>query len=191
MYTEPQHFRKDADYGYRNGLCVEHTAAELYIKGGNGGTTGIDYSNYLFNEMVKSGEITQEEIDHVITSVFNYAGKMMFTEFFAKKGLRDWLGVPGDINDGRVLGGYIEVLLQILRANYRVIEFNEEEVAYDIDLAAVERRFPTLTHAYVSMWYGMSKTLIGSLWFVWREKEGVAEDTLRLRIGKKIDKRCI
>jgi hypothetical protein len=191
MYTEPQIFRNDSDYKYRNGLCTEWTAAELYLKGGNAGTTSTDYVNFLLDEMVENGEITNEEINSIITSVFNYAGKMMFVEFYAKKGVRDWLGVPDGIDDGRVLGGYLEVLFQILRADYTVIEFDEEGACYDINLAAIERRFPRLTDAYVAMWYGMCRTLVNALWFSWRETENVPEDILRIKIGKKIDKRCI
>ena len=80
------------------------------LKGGNGGTSGTDYVNYLLNEMIQAGEISHETADGVIFSVFNTAGKMMFADFYAEKGLRDWLGVPGDVKDGRALGGYIEVI---------------------------------------------------------------------------------
>jgi hypothetical protein len=192
MDAEAQPLQRESNYTYRNGLCAEYTLADLYSKkGGAGPATGIDYANALLGEMLAAGEITQEKIDHTIRSVFNYAGKMMFTEFFAAKGLRDWLGVPGDVKDGRILGAYIEVLMQTLLADYKILEFNKEECIYEINLAPVERRFPTLTHAYVSMWYGMSKTLIGSQWSLWREKEGVPETILRIKIAKKIDKFCI
>jgi hypothetical protein len=40
------------------------------------------------------------------------------------------------------------------------------------------------------MWYGMSKTLIGSQWALWRETENIPEEKLRLKIAKKIDKYC-
>ncbi len=190
MVTEAEQFRAECDYKYRNGLCAENDAATLYKAGGATNLTGIDYSCALLNEMLASKEISQEEVDNILTSVFDYAGKMMFADFFATKGLRDWLGVPGDIKDGRVLGGYIEVILQILLADYTILAFNKDEVIYDITLAGLERRYPMLTTAYLALWYGMSKTLIGSEWSLWRETEGVPGEILRLKIAKKIDKFC-
>ena len=58
---------------------------------------------------------------------------MAFSEFAAIKGIRDWLGVPGDLNDGRVLGGLIEVVLQAMLVRYTVPAFDEKEVIIDIN----------------------------------------------------------
>ncbi|MDR1933851.1 MAG: hypothetical protein LBQ57_13630 [Spirochaetales bacterium] len=193
MFKECQQFREECGYKYRNGLDQEYTAAELYTSGGATNITGTDYCGLLLKEMVGANEIGMEELSNIITCVFEAAGKTMFAEFFAVKGLRDWLGVPADVKDGRVLGGYIEVILQTILANYTIVEFNKEEVVYDIPVSGIERRIalrPMLTTAYLAMWYGMSKTLVGSQWSLWRETEGVPEDIIRLKIAKKIDKFC-
>lgn len=189
MLKETQLFRPECDYKYHNGLNMEVTATEAYP--GVMHPLGADYVMNTLNPMIAANEITQEQVAFIIECVFNAAGKMAFGEFFAIKGLRDWIGVPNEINDGRVLGGYIEVLLQTLRVEHTVVAFNDEEVIYDLELAGLERRHPMLTHAYLSLWYGMCKTLVGSQWFVWRETEEVPEDILRLKIGKKIDKFCL
>lgn len=191
MFSEPEQLRSECGYKYRNGLCAENDAATLYKTGGATNTTGIDYANALLDEMVAAKEITQDEIDHILSCVFDYAGKMMFADFFAAKGLRDWLGTPGDVKDGRLLGGYIEVILQIILTDYTVQAFNKDEVIFDINQAALERRYPRLTTAYLAIWYGMSKTLIGSQWSLWRETEDVPEGILRIKIAKKIDKFCM
>jgi hypothetical protein len=193
MFKEPQQFREECNFKYRNGLNCEFTAAELFLAGGAGNITGTDYATFLLKEMVGANEISRDEVDTIVTSVFEAAGKMMFLDFFAKKGLRDWLGVPGDVNDGRVLGGYIEMILQSILADYKVLSFNEEEVVYDIARSGIERRNafpPMLTTAYLAMWYGMSKTLVGSQWSLWQETEGVPQETVRVKIAKKIDKFC-
>ena len=39
-------------------------------------------------------------------------------------------------------------------------------------------------------WYGMCKTLVGTMWAAWRETENVPEGVLRFKIAKKIDKYC-
>ncbi|SHN60110.1 hypothetical protein [Desulfitobacterium chlororespirans] len=189
MLKEPQQFRAECDYKYRNGLNMEMTAAEQYP--GVMHPLGADYVMNTLNPMIAANEITQEQVAFIVECVFNAAGKMAFGEFFAIKGLRDWLGVPNDVDGARVLGGYIEVMLQVLRVPYTVAAFDENEAVYDITLANLERRHPMLTHAYLSMWYGMCKTLIGSQWFAWRETEGVPGDILQLRISKKIDKFCL
>jgi hypothetical protein len=193
MFPEVEQFRAETNYKYRNGLNCEYTAAEMFLQGGNSNITGTDYCCALLKEMVDAKEISWKEVENIIMNVFEAAGKMMFVEFFAVKGIRDWLGVPDDVKDGRVLGGYIELILQSVSAGYKVLSFNSEEVVYDIAFAGLERRTalkPALTTAYLAMWYGMSKTLIGSQWSLWRETEGVPEDTVRVKIAKKIDKFC-
>lgn len=115
---------------------------------------------------------------------------MCSAEAFAVEGLRSWLGVPREVNDGRVLGGYIEVILQSILAPYTVVAFNKDEVIYDIDRAAFNRKLDGLTTAYNAMWYGMVKTLVSPEWFVWEETENVPAETYRVHIGRKIDKYC-
>jgi len=188
---EPQHFMEDCNFVFRAGTDVEFTSTEFWKAGGPTYQLGSEYVLCLLKELVASGELTEEYAKMLIENVFEGAGKMMFAEFFAKKGLRDWLGVPNDVDDGRMLGAYIEVTCQCLGGiPYTVLDFNKDEVSYDITLAGIERRSPMLTHAYVSMWYGMVKTLVGAQWSLWRETEGVPEDMLRIRIAKKIDKFC-
>ena len=187
---EPQHFMGECNYTYRSGTDLEMTSADFWKAGGQTYALGSEYVLCLLDELVRNGEYTAEYINMLIENVFEGAGKMMFAEFFAKKGLYEWLGVPEDVRDGRVLGAYIEVQCQCLATDYKIVDFNKEEVTYDITLSGIERRRPMLTHAYVSMWYGMVKTLVGSRWSCWRETENVPEDILRIKIAKKIDKCC-
>ena len=130
------------------------------------------------------------KIYNVTKCVFEAAGKMAYSDFSSIKGLRNWLGAPDDIKDGRLLGGLIEVVLQSILCDYKIEQFSKDQVVYDISLSGLQRYFELLTHAYLSMWNGMAKTLISTEWAVWRETEGVDKRTLRLVIGKKIDKFC-
>lgn len=185
-YKEPQQYRPECGGKYCNGFNAEWTAAELYRQslhwiGSNNVIAVLDDKDLNFDK---------EQVQHVTRCVFEAAGKMAFSEFAAIKGVRDWLSVPGDLNDGRVLGGLIEVVLQALLIHYTIEAFNDKEVVYDIDLKDLERDMPLLITAYLSMWYGMSKTLIGAQWSLWRETEGIPESTLRIKIAKKIDKYC-
>jgi hypothetical protein len=189
-YDEVQHFRPEGGGMYRSGFCAEWTAAEQYQQS-MAATLGC-------NDVVAVLDVYEPDkakVEHVTKCLFETAGKMAFSEFAAVKGIRDWLGVPGDLNDGRVLGGLIEVELQAMTVDYTVAAFDEKEVVIDINKEVLERSglgydMALISTAYVSLWYGMAKTLIGAEWSLWRETEGVPETTLRVKIAKKIDKWC-
>lgn len=190
MYTEPQHMRGEGGYKYRSGTCMEKTSTEYYADGAVTYALGSDYVINPLGQLVKSGKFTQEYVDNVITCCFEGAGKAMFAEQFAIYGLHDWLGVPRGENDGRVLGGYIEVLLQSVLCPYEVVAFNRDEVVYDINRKAFGRGLAMMTTAYSALWYGMAKTLVGPAWSVWEDTEEVDEDIFRIHIAQKIDKFC-
>lgn len=190
MYTEPQQMRSEFGYKYRSGTCMEMDCDDYYKDGAVTYALGSDYVINPINMLVRAGKFTREYVDNIITCCFEGAGKMMFGEAFAVEGLRSWLGVPREVNDGRVLGGYIEVILQSILTPYTVVAFNKDEVIYDIDRAAFNRKLDGLTTAYNAMWYGMVKTLVSPEWFVWEEAENVPAETYRVHIGRKIDKYC-
>ena len=189
-YKEPQQFRPESGGMYRSAYCAEWTAAEEFdiVVAQSLGTNDIV-------AVLDTLEDEKERIEHVTRCVFEAAGKMAFSEFTSIKGIRDWLGVPADLNDGRVLGGLIEVELQATMIDYTIEAFDEKNVILDINREALEKGglgydMALVTTAYLSMWYGMAKTLIGAQWSVWRETEGVPENILRIKIAKKIDKYC-
>jgi hypothetical protein len=191
MYKEPAVFREETGYMFRNGFNTEYTAADAY-RGGASSTLGTAYATQTLSDMIKAGEVTQEYVDNIIRAVFRSAGKATFGDFFAIKGVRDWLGVPGEIEDGRVLGGYIEMQLQIMMMDYKIVAFDGDEVIYDIKRSAFERYIPMYSTAYLAMWYGMVKTLVNCEWALWEEEgDGFADDTLRIKIARKIDKRSL
>lgn len=185
-YKEPQQFRPECGGKYRSGYCAEWTASEMYSQSV---VHPLGSDNVI--AVLDAREPDKEKVQNITKCVFEAAGKMAFSEFAAIKGIRDWLGTPGDLNDGRVLGGLLEVMLQARLIDYTVQAFDKNEVILDIDVKGLEGgNRPLLTTAYLSMWYGMSKTLIGAQWSLWHETEGVPKGVLRLKIAKKIDKYC-
>lgn len=185
LITEPEFFRPECDYLYKSGTNMQKTGAELFRVTANLalGTINVVPVLYSVDPELKTST-------NVIKCIFETAGKMTFSEFAAIKGVRDWLGVPGDVNDGRVLGGFIEVILQSTLVPYSIVSFTGEEVILDINRLGLERQMPPLTLAYFSMWNGMAKTLISAEWAAWQVTEDVPEDILRLKIAKKTDKYC-
>lgn len=184
-FKEPQYYRPEGNGKYRSGYCAEFTTAEQY-------SSSVVMPLGMNNIIPCLDELCPDKVmvSHVTKCVMEIAGKMAFSEFSSIKAMRDWLGVPADVNDGRVLGAYIEVFLQATLVEYTVKAFDENEVILDVDLYGLERDFPLMTEAYISMWYGMCKTLVNTQWALWHETEGVDDGILRLKIAKKIDKWC-
>ena len=189
MAIEPQQFRGDSHYLYRNGFNYEMDPTAYFKFGATNFILGANYIIPVVDDMIEKNEVTAEQVRNIFECVFEGAGKMMCADFFAAKGLREWLGVPADVNDGRVLGAFIELLLQVWIADYDIVAFNKKEVIYDIRrLGGTEHKSPWTVGAFVAMWYGMGRTLVGQQWFLERETEGVADDIIRIKIAKKIDK---
>lgn len=178
---EPFCFDEDCDFKYRNGFCSDISADDMYQMGASGMGP-----NMLLEPILYVAIEDKEKLLHVVKCVFETAGKAAFVDFAAVKGIRDWLGVPSDINDGRVLGAYIEMQLQACLNKYEVIAFNKEEVILDITHTAMERQMhPLWVPAKFAMWNGMVKTLVSARWFVDQITEDVPEDIIRLKIHKK------
>ena len=88
------------------------------------------------------------------------------------------------------MGGYLEVVLGCQAIPYEVEAFNKKEVVLRINRAGLEQRMPRQVNAYITYWYGMVKTLVGTEWALWEEADEAAPDVVRVKIAKKIDKFC-
>ncbi|MDR2246276.1 MAG: hypothetical protein LBE17_06345 [Treponema sp.] len=182
---EPQFFRGECDYRFTNGTNAEYDESSM-----------VTYPPATFiiipaiMNAIEKGVIKEKDFDHTLKCVCEASGKAMFSDFFAKEGLRNWLGVPREIgdDDGRVLGAYIEMYIQAKHAKYEIEAFNRDEVIYVIDRGVVSSGNPKYLDALIAYWYGMSKTLINAQWALWEEDS--PKDRLRLKIAKKIDKFC-
>lgn len=182
-YTDPQQMRPECDYLYHSPFDATFTAAEMYEA-----MAALPLGSNSIIPTLYAMEKDETKIENVTKCVFEAAGKAAFAEFSSIKGMRDLLGVPGDLNDGRVMGGVIELVLQSLLLDYEIVSFDEKGAVYDINRWALQREMPLLTKAYIWMWHGMVKTLVSADWSVWEDKNEVEEGTLRIRVQKKIDK---
>ena len=100
------------------------------------------------------------------------------------------MGAPADLEDGRLMGGYLEMYLQAMGVSYEIEAFNENEVQYIMDRNALTIYNAKMDDAFVAYWYGMTKTLVNTQWSLWEIKEDTPDDKLRIKIGRKIDKFC-
>ncbi len=182
---ESMMFREECGYRFVNGVNNETDSSNQMI---NLSTAASLYILPAIAETVKREYVTREQADHILKCVLEASGKALFGERYAIKACRDWLGVPDSVGeDGRILGGQIEMLLQSLVCDYEVEAFNKNEVILIIDRGGLEITGTTdLPEAHLYMWHGMVKTLVNAQWSVWEEDSPAGK--MRIKISKKIDK---
>lgn len=183
--SESMMFREECDYKFVNGVNNETDSSNQMV---NLSTAASLYLLPAIDNAVKLGYTTAEQAEWIKKCVLEAAGKAMFGERYSIRACREWLGVPDSIGeDGRLLGGVIEMLLQSLVCGYVCEAFNENEVIYTInrsDLAITGTQ--SLCECHLYMWNGMVKTLVNAQWSVWEEDSPAGK--LRIKIARKIDK---
>lgn len=187
---ESMMFREECDYLFSNGTNLEkdwHNAYPMVTM-----SNGATYILPTIDDLIRAGKLTAPQVDYTIHCVCEAAGKATFVDNFAKEGLRQWMGVPHSISpdDGRLMGGYLEMYLQSCRVNYEIEAFNKEECIYIIDPAnlTVNNTLPRMMDAYIWFWYGTCKSLVNAQWSLWEEDS--PEGRRRIKIAKKVDKFC-
>lgn len=193
IYPDCQYNMQNAGYKYTSATVLQLNAGQLlsdptHLKVIR--DVGVAFGQRFFRVCIANGRLKKEEVENCLHWVFEGAGKAMFTDKFAIKGLRDYLGAPESIQDGRILGGYIEMILQTCRVDYEIEKFNKEEVIYSIDRTHLTWDNTFLHDPLVAMWNGMAKTLVSAMYSCWEEKGDTAEEILRIKIARRSDKRC-
>lgn len=185
---ESMMFREECDYRFSSGTNKERTWQDAYHMVSR--SIGAHYILPTIDDLIAEGKLTNENVDYVIHCVCEAAGKATFIDDFAKEGLRLWLGAPHSISkdDGRLMGGYLEMFLQSIHCAYDIEAFNKEEVIYVIDRAFLSNGLPKFADALLWFWYGMTKSLVNAQWSLWEEDS--PEGKLRIKIAKRVDKFC-
>ena len=185
---ESMMFREECDYLFSNGTNTEKDWRSAYPMVTM--SYGATYILPTLDDLIREGRLENDEVDRVIHCVCEAAGKATFLDDFAKEGLRQWLGVPHSISkdDGRLMGGYLEMFLQSMRIEYEIEAFNNEECIYVIDWKGLANNMPKMVDAYRWFWYGMTKSLVNAQWSLWEEDS--PEGKFRIKIAKKVDKFC-
>lgn len=179
-------FREECDYKFINGTCcVDESGSANMV------TLSTSASLYLLpaiEEGIRREIFTREFAYHVVHMVCEASGKAAFGERYAIKAAREYLGVPQEIGeDGRILGGIIELDLQALNVEYEIEAFNKNEVIYVINRSGLEiTGAKMLPECHLWYWSGAAKTMINAEWKLWEENS--PEGKMRIKIAKKIDK---
>jgi hypothetical protein len=156
----------------------------------NGWTWSIAFPLMAIRNMASS----EEEFRRIVKIVFSTAGKAAFIEPFAVKGLRDWLGVPYeiDVDDGRIMGGYIKANLDTQLLSNELVRFDEEETRIKVKVSDFQSRFeylpiPELVIGYEALWHNMVKTMVSAEWSCWFEDKD--KEYMTIVVARKIDKK--
>ena len=149
------------------------TAGELYKDNVNG--YAIAYA-YNVIDVYRNG-MTEEEKkiwDIAAPALFEACGKFEFVDFNTKKETREWMGVPADIDDGRVMGAWISLCFQSRNVEYSFLKFEEDETVIEGDMVQWDMlgMYPELNELYKHIFNGNVKTLVGAQWSVDVEVDG-------------------
>lgn len=168
-------------------LGQEFTAGEMFQMMAN---WALPYTNQPIEAMRIRGDGEISESDWYIYKVMlDTAGKMQFGEEVTKKAIREWMGVPSDIDDGRVMGAYISMLWQARAMEWTFAKFEEDEVIIDCDSSHLFMygMYPEILDIYEALFNGMVKTLVSPAWVVEADREYLEEeDQVRYIIKKAV-----
>lgn len=107
-------------------------------------------------------------IPHIVQVMFETAGKCQFAEYNTRKAAREWMGVPADVKDGRVLAGYISLIMQAKSVPWSFVEFTEDRCVVEVDsfLNNFYGQYPEFAEAYRAYFDAIAKTLVDTQWVV-------------------------
>ena len=168
---------------YHSPYGAEFTTGELFALMGAGGGPFSMYGSVEAIRVLREFEPDEKKVAHLIQCIFEPCGKYAFGEFAAAKGVRDWLGVPGDVNDGRILGGYASMIFQSRVLSWTFTEFEPDRTVIEVEKAKLTlEAYPEIALAYEALFNGMAKTLVSAEWVV--RLEDASDDTLKLVIER-------
>jgi len=150
---------------YHSPYGAEFTTGELFALMGAGGGPFSMYGSVEAIRVLRQFEPDDKKVAHLIGCIFEACGKYAFGELAAVKGVRDWLGVPGDVNDSRILGGYASMIFQARVLAWKFAEFEPDRTVIEVNKAMLTLdTYPELAQAYGALFNGMAKTLISAEW---------------------------
>ena len=187
MHVEPAMFRSEAGYAYISGTNGIYDANSCIYN--QYSTAGENHLPTSFTYGIEHGYFTEDEVNYAVKVCCEAVGKGAYGPFFAKDGVRNFLGVPrqiADDDDARILGGLIEMFMQTKLMQYEVEKFDSEEAIYVFDWPPAH--CPLFVTALLAYWNGCAKTLLSAKWALWEENS--PEGRFRIKLARKIDKFC-
>jgi hypothetical protein len=169
---------------YRAPLGASFTAGEMYK---DFAMWPFAYSTTMVQAIREFSDTDEAKArnQRIVETMFDATGKIQFAEWNTRKAARDWMGVPESVEDGRVMGGYISMILQGQSCPWKFTEFSEDRVVIDCDKLnfTLFGQFPEFGPYYAAYFNGMVKTLVNTEWVV-KIDEDAPDETLRFIVEK-------
>ncbi|NCB92834.1 MAG: hypothetical protein EOM40_09790 [Clostridia bacterium] len=164
-------------------LGARWTAGEMYKQACQAPLSYAAHAAGAIRTLTKQEDV--EKSKNIVNVMFETAGKCQFAEYNTRKAAREWLGVPAEVNDGRVLGAYISMIQQAKSVPWMFIEFSEERTVIEVDafLQNYYGQYPEFTDAYLAYFNAIAKTLVDAQWIV-KLGEDAPEGKIRYVIEK-------
>lgn len=127
----------------------------------------MSFSSYAATAIrILSDKVGREFAENAVRVVFEASGKMLFADTSARQGVLDWLGVPPDVRDGRILAAYISMIMQAWNRDWGFVEFGKDRSIIEVDKPGLEYlgACPEFDVANEAFFNGMAKTLVGPQW---------------------------
>ena len=179
-------FAEWTDQGYFiAALGQEWTAGEMFRQAGS---WSRPYCNQVIEGLRIRGDGEISEFDeHVVRTMLDACGKIQFAEAVTRKAIREWMNVPADVDDCRVMAGYISMLWQAMASEWSFAEFTEERAVIDCDATnmCMFGQYPELAGFYEALFNGMVKTLVNTMWVVRLDREYLEEENVARYVIEK------
>lgn len=148
------------------------TAGEMFRDSVEGYPLAYSYNaiDVIRNELSNDEEKIAEA---VIPAMFEACGKFQFADWNTRKATRDWMNVPASIDDGRVMGSFISMIMQSRAIDSNFFKFDEEETIVEVDMTKLGMMgmYPEINQWYQYLFNGNVKTLVGANWSVDLEED--------------------
>jgi hypothetical protein len=163
---------------YTAPLGQEFTAGEMF-KMNSGWPMAYSYHVLEGLRSRNDGEVSDGDM-YTLRTMLDATGKIQFAEAVTRKAIRAWMDVPADVDDCRVMGGYISMIWQSKAIEWRFIEFTEDQVVIDCDSTSLFMygMYPEYARLYEALFNGMVKSLVNTSWVVECDYDYLEEENM-------------
>ena len=101
---------------------------------------------------------------NAVSVIMEAMGKAQFVDAVSRQAARDWMGVPADVDDARVMAGWISMVMQARGVPVWFAEFTPEKCVVELEYFrfGLMSMYPELVQGYEALFNGNVKTLVAA-----------------------------
>lgn len=166
------------------------TAGEMYTDFAD---WGLAYTPNII-DVFRALEDGKDEIAfNAVDVILEAMGKAQFVDFVSRQAARDWMGVPADVDDARVMGGWISMILQARGVKCWFASFESENTVVECEFMrfGLMSMYPELVQGYEALFNGNVKTLVAAKYAVTAEEFELDDEDETPCVRFTVDRRPI